>query len=80
MSKQARRCLAPDGGIVIADLCEHGQEWVRDHCGDIWLGFEARAIDSWLARAGFARTSQQYLAQKNGFVVQVVSATSSNDH
>ena len=36
---EAARVLRPDGRVVVLDLREHDQEWVRDRVGDRWLGF-----------------------------------------
>ena len=70
----ARNYLRDTGLLVVAELCEHNQEWVREHCGDLWLGFRPEQLRDWLQAAGFNVISQQILAQKNGFVVQVLGA------
>ncbi|MEE4660616.1 MAG: metalloregulator ArsR/SmtB family transcription factor [Halieaceae bacterium] len=65
------RCLAPAGILLITDLCQHDQDWARDACGDLWLGFEPDELASWAAGAGLTETAGVYLAQRNGFQVQV---------
>ena len=70
----AKRYLKPTGALIVADLCEHQQAWVRDHCGDFWLGFQQQQLTDWLNAAGLTLDTHQVLAQKNGFVVQVLSA------
>jgi DNA-binding transcriptional ArsR family regulator len=49
------RVLKNGGGLVIADLQRHDQEWVREKMADQWLGFDARELEEWLSAAGFER-------------------------
>jgi ubiquinone/menaquinone biosynthesis C-methylase UbiE len=49
------RVLENGGGLAIADLQRHDQEWVREKMADQWLGFEARELEEWLTAAGFDR-------------------------
>ncbi len=72
---QAARLLQPGGLLVIAELCDHNQEWVKTACADVWLGFEPEQLSLWAAQAGLAQTQQQFLAQRNGFRVQVSAFT-----
>ena len=65
------RCLAPAGVLVVTDLCQHDQDWAREACGDIWLGFEPDDLTRWARRAGFDEIDSAYLAQRNGFQIQV---------
>ena len=65
------RCLAPGGVLLITDLCQHDQDWARDACGDLWLGFDPDELAGWAANAGLSETAGVYLAQRNGFQVQV---------
>ena len=71
--KQARQLLHKSGLVIIAELCAHDQEWVQDACGDLWLGFREEQIQNWAQRAGLEIRDQQFLAQRNGFRVQVMS-------
>ncbi len=64
-------CLAPGGVLLVTDLCRHDQDWAREACGDLWLGFEPEELGSWANSAGLAETAGIYLAQRNGFQVQV---------
>jgi ArsR family transcriptional regulator len=64
-------CLAPGGVLLVTDLCRHDQDWARDACGDLWLGFEPEELAAWAASAGLAEVAGVYLAQRNGFQVQV---------
>jgi ArsR family transcriptional regulator len=71
MFQHARRLVSPGGLFVVVELCRHDHEWVRDACGDLWLGFEPQELLDWSAGAGFTRTESQFLAQKNGFQIQI---------
>ncbi|MEZ5502098.1 MAG: metalloregulator ArsR/SmtB family transcription factor [Halioglobus sp.] len=64
-------CLAPGGVVLVTDLCKHDQGWARENCGDLWLGFDPRELAGWAAEAGLAEIAGVYLAQRNGFQVQV---------
>jgi ArsR family transcriptional regulator len=65
------RCLAPGGVVLVTDLCSHDQAWARENCGDLWLGFEPGALAAWAGAAGLEDIASVYLAQRNGFQVQV---------
>ncbi len=68
---QSAAVLKAGGSLVVAELCPHDQEWAQSACGDQWLGFEPDQLTGWAARAGLTQKDAQYLAQKNGFRVQV---------
>lgn len=70
---KARQLLHKSGLVIIAELCAHDQEWVQSACGDLWLGFKEEEIQNWAHRAGLEVRDQQFLAQRNGFRVQVLS-------
>jgi len=67
----ARRLVNPGGLLVIVELCSHDHEWVRSACGDLWLGFEPNELTEWAGRAGFEVAESQFLAQRNGFQIQI---------
>jgi len=69
--RDARRYLSCGGMLLIADLCSHDQDWTRQACGDLWLGFEPTELDEWAESAGFRTEQSAYLGLKNGFQVQV---------
>lgn len=69
--KQAARLLRTGGCLVVAELCLHDQEWAQSACGDQWLGFEPDELSDWASAAGFQQRQSQYLAQKNGFRIQL---------
>lgn len=64
-------CLAPGGVVLITDLCRHDQAWARENCGDLWLGFAPEELADWAHAVGLADVASVYLAQRNGFQIQV---------
>jgi ArsR family transcriptional regulator len=63
--------LLPGGVLLTTDLCRHDQAWARENCGDLWLGFEPQDLTAWAADAGLHDVASVYLAQRNGFQIQV---------
>jgi ArsR family transcriptional regulator len=68
---EASQLLNHDGVIVISELCAHDQGWAREHCGDLWLGFDADELADWAASAGLSHRGRLFIAQRNGFQIQV---------
>lgn len=67
----AAALLRPGGQLFVTDLCSHDQSWVREACGDFWLGFEPEDLSRWAHAAGLTEGKSDYLAQRNGFRVQL---------
>ncbi len=65
------KILAENGQLFITELCRHDQSWVKESCGDLWLGFDPVELGDWALNAGFAEGESVYLAQRNGFRVQI---------
>ena len=59
------------GYVLMADLCSHNQEWTRESCGDVWLGFDPQDLTEWAAHAGLHEEQGLYLGLKNGFQIQL---------
>lgn len=66
-----KKVLQDNGTILIVDLCAHNQDWTRDICGDLWLGFETLDLDNWAMHAGFEPGQSLFLGLKNGFQIQM---------
>jgi ubiquinone/menaquinone biosynthesis C-methylase UbiE/DNA-binding transcriptional ArsR family regulator len=63
--------LKPGGSLLITELCRHDQLWAESACGDLWLGFEPIDLTQWAHAAGFEAGRSVYIAQRNGFGVQI---------
>ncbi len=69
--KDIYQMLNEKGVLLVTELCEHDQDWVREACGDVWLGFEPEALNQWALAAGLTDGDSQYLALRNGFRIQL---------
>lgn len=49
--REAARSLVPGGRLIVVDLAAHGEEWLREHFGDLWLGFSRGDLTRWLEGA-----------------------------
>ncbi len=63
--------LNNDGYLLIADLCAHQQDWVREACGDFWMGFEPDELLSWAKTCGFTTQEAILMGLKNSFQIQI---------
>ncbi len=63
--------LNPGGSLIVTELCQHDQDWVRDTCGDLWLGFCPEELSIWAREVGFKIGESVYMAQRNGFKIQL---------
>ena len=68
---EAAQILTVGGALIVSELCAHDQAWAREHCGDLWLGFTPEQLEEWAIKAGFKRVASVFLAQRNGFQIQV---------
>jgi hypothetical protein len=69
--KDSAALLNSDGYLLIVELCSHDQDWVRESCGDLWLGFEEGDLDHWADKAGLEKQQSSYLGLRNGFQIQM---------
>ena len=48
------RVVRPGGSVILVDLVEHKQQWMREQMAHQWLGFDRGSIESWFRAAGAA--------------------------
>jgi ubiquinone/menaquinone biosynthesis C-methylase UbiE len=68
---QSARLLNANGYMLVAELCHHDQGWVKDSCGDLWLGFEPEELKHWAQAAGLMPIQDLFLGLRNGFQIQL---------
>ena len=46
------RVTRPGGSVILVDLVQHKQEWMRDQMAHQWLGFDQSSIEKWFRNGG----------------------------
>ena len=69
--KDSSALLNENGYLLIVDLSTHDQDWVRESCGDLWLGFDETDLNHWAQKAGLVTGQSSYLGLRNGFQIQI---------
>ena len=78
--KDVSQLLKPGGALIVTDLCHHDQNWAKEACGDVWLGFEPEDLSIWAKHAGLEEGQSSYLAQRNGFRIQIRHFYKAEEH
>ena len=72
---EAVRVLRPGGRLLVLDLRDHGQGWVKERLGDQHLGFSLDTLKALLTGAGLEHVKVQVGASKAGDPFTVVIAS-----
>lgn len=59
--QEMARVLKPGGTLVVTDLFQHSNEWMREEMADIWLGFTAEEVACWMQDAGLIEAKVEAL-------------------
>jgi ubiquinone/menaquinone biosynthesis C-methylase UbiE len=62
--KEMVRVLKPNGSLVLADMEEHKERWLKDEVADLWLGFNLQKIKEMLQTAGLKNVKVKMLQTK----------------
>jgi SAM-dependent methyltransferase len=77
---EAWRILRPGGRLLILDLREHGETWVRAKLGDRWLGFDDARLQGLIAGAGFEDVTVRVGSRRAGDPFAVLIAAGTKKH
>jgi ubiquinone/menaquinone biosynthesis C-methylase UbiE len=74
---EAARIVVPGGRILLLDLREHNEVWVKERLGDRWTGFSEERLRQLLAAAGVEEIKVTVGARRTGdpFTVLIASGT-----
>lgn len=62
--KEMARVLKPNGRLVLADMEEHKEGWLKDEMADLWLGFNLQKIKEMFQTAGLREVKVNLLQTK----------------
>ncbi|MBB3060684.1 metalloregulator ArsR/SmtB family transcription factor [Microbulbifer rhizosphaerae] len=69
--RDLQAALKSGGQLLVAELQDHRQDWAREACGDLWLGFAPEQLQGWAEDAGLKSGRSVYSALRNGFQIQI---------
>jgi SAM-dependent methyltransferase len=72
---EAARVVVPGGRVLLLDLREHGEAWVKNRLGDRWLGFSDETIVRLLKSAGLTDVRVNVGARRPGDPFTVIVAS-----
>ncbi len=72
---EAARVVAPGGHVLVLDLREHDEKWVKNRLGDRWLGFSDETLAKLLKRAGLTDVRVNVGARRTGDPFTVIVAS-----
>jgi ArsR family transcriptional regulator len=76
---EAARIVRPGGRVLVLDLREHDQDWVRDRVGDRWLGFKDEQLEQFLKAARLKDVKVRVGSRLPGDPFTVLIATGTKD-
>ena len=50
--REMARILRPAGQLILTDMDQHHEEWMRAEMADVWLGFSRAQVQAWLQEVG----------------------------
>jgi hypothetical protein len=65
--------------VLVLDLREHDQDWVRDRVGDRWLGFKDEQLEQFLKAARLKDVKVRVGSRLPGDPFTVLIATGTKD-
>lgn len=70
--KEAARILNRGGKVLIMELAEHKEEWVRTKMGHLHQGFSMSALQSFVKKAGFELLASEKISSREKDSFQVI--------